>query len=87
MVTDAWINQLYWVARDMQKPNTFNLFLHIQNQQQSHVCIYAQMLRQIRCEIYLITAGEETNLQEINIILLFVQNKSARIRHTLNHNN
>lgn len=71
----------------MQKTNTFKLFLHIQNQQQSHVCMCAQMLGQIRCEIYLITAGEETNLQEIKIIFLFVQNKSARVRHMLNHNN
>ena len=39
------------------------------------------MLRQMIHEIYLITTGEEMNLQEIKLILLFVQNKPARVRH------
>lgn len=49
--------------------------------------MYAQVLRHIIHEIYLITAGEEKNLQGIKIILLFVQSKSARVKHMLNHSN
>lgn len=37
------------------------------------------MLRQMIHDIYLITTWEETNLQEMKLILLFVQNKPARV--------
>lgn len=85
MVTDAWLGQLYWGGKGYAKNNL--QFVPTYTKPTTKPCLPVCKNTQIKHEIYLITTGEETNLQEIKIILLFLQNKSDRVRHTLHHNN
>lgn len=47
------------------------MFVHIHKKQQT------KMLREMIDEIYLITTGQKTNLQEIKPVLVFVWKKPA----------
>lgn len=73
--TDVWMGQLYLEKKIQKITTTFSMFVHIHKKQQT------KMLREMIDEIYLITTGQKTNLQEIKPVLVFVWKKPANRWH------